>query len=450
MQRHVFFLAVAVSCAAMAQDAKSVLEKSAKSLGASDLKSIEYTGTGATFTVGQNVSPTAPWPEVKFQSLTRTVDYANPGYRDDIVRAQRQSQIVSGQYAWNVAGANTTAAPATAPDRLAQVWLTPHGFLKAAMANNATAKSKKEGGKKVTVVSFTSGKYKYSGIIGEEGTVDRVDTWFDNPVLGAMLVQTDYSGYKDFGGVKFPTKIVQKQGGYPAFELAVTDVKPNVAVALTVPDAVRQATVPPVMVNSEKLADGVWYLTGGTHHSVLIEFKDYLTLIESPQNTERATAVLAEVKKLVPGKPLRYVVNTHHHFDHSGGLRTAAAANLTIVTHEINKPFYSKLFKGKIQTVGDKYLMTDGARSMELHLIKGSPHNTGILMAYLPREKMLVQADVFNPPPPNTPAPAVPNPASVNLYENIGRLNLDVVKIVPIHGGVIPLSELQKAIGKAS
>src|SRR4051794_37755861 len=100
MKTRVFFLTLGLSCAAIAQDAKSVLESSAKSLGASDLKSIEYTGTRATFTVGQNVSPTAPWPEVKFQSLTRTVDYANPGYRDDIVRAQRQSQIVSGQYAW--------------------------------------------------------------------------------------------------------------------------------------------------------------------------------------------------------------------------------------------------------------------------------------------------------------------------------------------------------------
>ena len=118
---------------------------------------------------------------------------------------------------------------------------------------------------------------------------------------------------------------------------------------LAVPDAVKQATVPAVKVDSEKIADGVWFLTGGTHHSILVEFKDYLTLIEAPQTPERTKAVLAEVKKLVPGKPLRYLVNTHYHFDHSGGVRTAAAQNLTIVTQEINKPFYAKLFKGKFQ-----------------------------------------------------------------------------------------------------
>ena len=230
MPRRIFLLVLALSCTAIADNAKSALANAAKSLGATDLKSIEYTGSGSTFNLGQSISPTTPWPETKFQSLTRTVDYEHPGYREDIVRQQRQSQLVSGEYAWNVNGANTTAAPATAAERLVQVWLTPHGFLKAAMANHATAKSKKEGGKTVTVVSFTSGKYKFSGVIGDLGTVDRVDTWFDNPVLGAMLVETDYSGYKDFGGVKFPARIVQKQGGHPAFELNVSDVKPNVAI----------------------------------------------------------------------------------------------------------------------------------------------------------------------------------------------------------------------------
>ena len=90
---------------------------------------------------------------------------------------------------------------------------------------------------------------------------------------------------------------------------------------------------PPVRVTTEKLADGIWYLTGGSHHSVLVEFADHVALIEAPQNEERSTAVIAEVKKLTPTKPIRYLVNTHHHFDHSGGLRTYVAEGATIVTH---------------------------------------------------------------------------------------------------------------------
>jgi hypothetical protein len=77
-------------------------------------------------------------------------------------------------------------------------------------------------------------------------------------------------------------------------------------------------------------------------------------------------------------------------------------------------------------------------------------HNSGMLMAYLPKEKLLVEADVFTPPAPNAPSPAAPNPATVNLYEHIERLHLDVVKIVPIHGQIVPLAELHKAIGKKS
>lgn len=439
-----------LSVAATAQDARQVLEKAAKTMGAADLKSIQYSGSGAAFTLGQNVNPTVPWPRVEVKSFTRTVDYSNPGYREEAVRVtpageQRQIQLVSGKHAWNIAGNNTVPAPALVGERLTQVWLTPHGFLKAAMAGQPTAKSRKN----VTVVSIMGhGKYKVNGYISEQGTVDRVETWINNPVLGDMLVETDYSGYKDFGGVKFPSRIVQKQGGHPTLELAITDAKANATVALDVPANVQQATAPPVRVESQKLADGVWYLTGGSHHSVLVEFKDHVTVIEGPLTPERSKAVMAEVKKLVPSKPLRYLVNTHHHFDHSGGVPAFASEGITIVTHQINKPYYSKAFKGKFQTVADRRVMTDGSRTLELHLIKGNPHNDGILMAYLTKEKLLVEADVYSPPAPNAAPPATPSPASVNLYDNITRLKLDVEQIVPIHGRVITLAEFRKAIGR--
>jgi hypothetical protein len=108
--------------------------------------------------------------------------------------------------------------------------------------------------------------------------------------------------------VQFPTKIAQREGGFPTLDLTISDVKPNEPFDIQVPDNVRQASV---QVKSEKVADGVWYLTGGSHHSVLVEMKDHLVVIEGPQNDERATAVIAEVKKTVPNKPIKYVVNTN-------------------------------------------------------------------------------------------------------------------------------------------
>src|SRR5207237_9552494 len=119
-------------------------------------------------------------------------------------------------------------------------------------------------------------------------------------------------------------------------ELTITDVKPNAAVAIEVPQVVLQTLaspgVTPVTVTTTKVADGVYYLTGGSHHRLAVEFKDYSVLFEAPQTDERAMAVLAASKKAIPNKPIRYVVNSHNHFDHLGGIRAVMAEGITIIT----------------------------------------------------------------------------------------------------------------------
>ena len=230
------------------------------------------------------------------------------------------------------------------------------------------------------------------------------------------------------------------------------------------------ATAQAATVQTEKVADGVYYMRGGTHHSVAVEFADHVVVIEGPLNEQRSLAVIGEVKKLIPNKPIKYLVNTHHHFDHSGGLRTYVDEGATIVTHELNKAFYEKTLsaprtlnpdrlaqskkKAAIETVGDKKVMTDGTRTLELHLIKDNPHNDGILMAYLPKERMLIEVDVYTPPAPNAPAPAAAapvNPNTANLVQNIERLKLDFDKILPLHGpGVASKADLYKAAGKSA
>ena len=456
-------LTCALCASATAQDAKSVLEATLKNMG--DIKSVQYSGSGAQFNLGQSVSPDAPWPRTELKSFTRTADYDKQATRNEAVgpTAPLATQFLAGDKAWGQAGANNPApaAPAATTERQLQLWLTPHGFLKGALANKATAK--KSG--KATLVTFTAlGKYRVVGTISADNLVEKVETWLDNPVLGDMHVETAYSGYRDFGGIKFPAKIVQKQGGHPFFDLTVTEAKANAPLDLPVPDAVVKFTPPAVRVTAEKLSDGVWGLTGGSHHSVAVEFADHVAVIEAPLNEERSMAVIAEVKKLTPNKPIRYLINTHHHFDHSGGLRTYVAEGATIVTHQSNKAFYETTFKSphtlnpdrqqrekkkaKILTVGAKHVMSDSAHTVEFHHIQGNPHNTGFIMAWLPKEKLLVQVDAYTPLAPNAPPPANPNPNMVNLYENIQRLNLDVNRIVPLHGRIVDLSELKRTIGK--
>ena len=445
-----------------AQDAKSVLEATIKNMG--DIKSAQYSGSGAQFNLGQSVSPDTPWPRTELKSFTRAVDYDKQASRNEAVgpQAPLATQFLAGDKAWGQGGANPTpASPAATTERQLQIWLTPHGFLKGALANKATVK--RSG--KATIVTFTAlGKYRVVGTISADNLVEKVEARLDNAVLGDMIVESTYSDYRDFGGFKFPAKIVQKQGGHPVLDLTVTEAKANVALDLTVPDAVRQATTPAVQVTSEKLADGVWHLTGGSHHSVAVEFADHVAVIEAPLNEDRSNAVIAEVKKLLPAKPLRYLINTHYHFDHSGGLRTYVAEGATIITHQSNQAFYETTFKAphtlnpdrqwrekkkaKILAIGAKHVMSDSARAVELHLIQDNPHNSGIIMAWLPKERLLVEVDVYTPLPPNAPPPANPNPNMVNLYENIQRLNLDVNRIVPLHGRVVDLAELKKTIGK--
>jgi len=144
------------------------------------------------------------------------------------------------------------------------------------------------------------------GALTADHLVEKVETWVDNEVLGDMHVEVIYSDYKDFGGFKFPTRIVQKQGGHPVLDLTVTDAKSNVSLEVAAPEGAPPTT----QVISEKIADGAWYLTGGRHHSVALEFVDHLVVVEAPLNEERSNAVIAEVRKSAPGKPVRYLINT--------------------------------------------------------------------------------------------------------------------------------------------
>jgi glyoxylase-like metal-dependent hydrolase (beta-lactamase superfamily II) len=207
----------------------------------------------------------------------------------------------------------------------------------------------------------------------------------------------------------------------------------------------------------------VWYLTGGTHHSVAVEFKDYVALVECPLNDARALAVIDAVKKTIPNKPIRYAVNTHHHFDHLGGLRACVAEGATVVTGAEEKPYYEKLWamphtispdrlakapkKAVVEAVAEKRVLTDGTQTLELYRLQGTNHADPMLIGYLPKAKVLIEADAYNPAPPNAaPGPVVKE--NVNLYDNIKRLNLDVQQITPLHGRLVTISDLRKAIGQ--
>ncbi len=341
-----------------------------------------------------------------------------------------------------------------------EIWTTPHGFLRAASANQATSQPSGAG----TEVSFTvGGKYRYVGTVNGASEVERVRTWIDNPVLGDTLVEFEYSGYRDFGGVTFPSRIVRRQGGHPVLEIDVASVTANPAVQITA-SAEAKATILLPTATAEPLAPGVFYVKGGGHHSVAIDQQDHIVVVEAPLNEARSLAVIAKVKETIPNKPIRYLVNSHHHFDHSGGLRTYVDEGATIVTHALNKPYYEqawaaprtltpdRLAQSKktatFETLTDRHVLTDGRRTIEVHHLAGNGHNDAFVLVYLPTEKLLIEVDAWAPLAANQTPPATPSPFAVNLYETIQRLKLDVRQIAALHGPrVATLAELQQAVG---
>jgi glyoxylase-like metal-dependent hydrolase (beta-lactamase superfamily II) len=342
------------------------------------------------------------------------------------------------------------------PDRVHQLWITPHGVIKAAIRNNATLQWRTHNGKSLAAVSFTQpGRFTATAFINEDFLVERIESRIPDPVLGETTAVTSYSGYRDFGGVKFPTRIQQSQGGFPVLDVAIKEVQPNAPADIALPDAVRNATE---RVTTDKVAEGVWFVAGGSHNSVAIEMKDHLVLVETPLYDGRSGPVMEQVRKLAPGKPIRYVINSHSHFDHAGGLRLAMAEGATIITQAGNKAYLEHAFavqnklnpdrfaksgkKPRIRTMNDKLELSDGTRTLALHRITGGNHSDTFLMVYLPREKLLIEADVYTPSPPNAPPPATPNANNVTLVENIERLKLPVERILPLHGRVVPAAEL--------
>jgi len=212
-------------------------------------------------------------------------------------------------------------------------------------------------------------------------------------------------------------------------------------------------------------------VTGG-YGAVVANFKNYIVVIEGPQNEMRGEQVIAEAKKLAPNKPIKYVINTHSHFDHAGGLRPFVAEGATILTYKTNKGYYEALFanphtiapdrlsmmkpqpKTKVEYVGEKKVLTDGEHTIEMDHLLNSMHSDNMLIVYLPKQKILVEADEFNVlnPIPTAPVP-MPNQYQVNLLANIERLKLDVARIIPVHlpnpqDRKVPLSELRLAAGK--
>jgi glyoxylase-like metal-dependent hydrolase (beta-lactamase superfamily II) len=560
---------VMLSGVAVAEDAKTVIANATKAMGYDKLNTIQYSGSGFEGTgAGQLQSIAAGWPKFTEKNYVRFIDYsAGTSTRTALQSrpADPKTGLLPGGGGLDPgAEANNTANIAANANWVAKTWinLSPPGFLKlAAAAKDATVKTQSMGGKKYTVVSFPvdakapSGvAYTISGFIDDKNMVAKVQTWIEEPLLiGDMLVEDSFSGYKSFDGVQFPTSIVETRAGLSWNQITITDVKPN-APALPAaapagggggggrggagggapgggrggagggaPGGAAAGGAPgggapgggrggagggapaggaapagggaqggrgggggaAAAATSKKLGEGIYQITSG-YRMVAVEFKDYIVLIDAPQNT--FDPALAEVKKLFPNKPIKYVVALHNHYDHEGSLRTVVAeGGMTIVAQEMDKSLYPVWFnnprtlsapdklaqaqadaksKGdkaaldkltpKFKWVGEKLVMKDSTNTLELYHLQGAVHGEDMLVAYMPKIKTIFQADAYNP---GGTAGAVTTGTGQAAFQRLlasemDRLKVDYNLIVSGHAPnpdrEVTKDDLVKAGGKAS
>jgi glyoxylase-like metal-dependent hydrolase (beta-lactamase superfamily II) len=467
-----------------AADPTAVLTAVNTAMGTARLRSLQYTGTGSMNPTGQAYAPGGAWPRFTVTKYTMSIDYSLPAMRQELVRIDDARPPRGG----GAGGYNretfqggirpipgdiiqNTTVDARTPAGAIQAWLTPHGFLKGAALNATTLRAATVRGKKT--LSFTAfGRFPITATLDSRNLIAKVDALVDVAYTGDTVVEGIYTNYRDLDGIRMPTHILMREGGFPTLEVAIAEIRPNSADAVDVvtraiaarPPAAA-AGAPAVPPEPAKLADGVWQLTPGGEGSILVEFKDYVVMVEAPGGDAVTAASIAAASRLVPNKPIKYVINTHHHADHGGGMRAYVAEGVPIITHESHRKYYQEqIFRNPhtlnpdrlarmpraatIETVKDKRVLTDGTMALEIYLMKDQPHAEGLLMVYVPSAKLLIQADAYIPRPGAPPLPA-PSPYTISLVDNVTRLKLDVARVVHIHGGSTPYSDVLAAAGKS-
>ena len=295
---------------------------------------------------------------------------------------------------------------------------------------------------------------------------------YADPIVGDAEIAQTYSGYRQVGKLKLPSGRILYNSGGVIQEVEYTDLQINTRPAESAfqgPDGFEKltaapATPPPPAVS--KVADDVYLLqglAGGTHNVLFVAFNDYVLVIEAPEailyNNNSVTA-LAKIKETVPGKPIKYLVLTHHHSDHAGGFREYVAEGATIVTTATTKSVLEKAAavessllpnfsrqKLTIETVENKKrVFQDDKHVVELYDIGPNPHANEILIAYLPKEKILFQADMLNPAP-NGSIP-IAQDVTLSFSEKLQQLGLDVEKIYGVHGRAATPQELRTSVEK--
>jgi glyoxylase-like metal-dependent hydrolase (beta-lactamase superfamily II) len=435
------------------------------------VKTLTIEGEGVNYNLGQDMKPEASGQQFAVTNYTRQIDVAGGRQRIEQTRTpkfayfqgpqpQTQIQGLDGTVAYNVnpQGQPSRLAPLAETDRLHDLYHHPLTLLRSTMDPKTTVTNVRSVGTARQGDITTAAGPMVTLTIGPDGVPLSASSKTYHPNLGDVVVTTTYSDFQDVNGLRLPAQFTTKIDDFTTVETNVARQAIDTDVGdLAAPAAIAgpRPAAPPINVVVQPVGKGVWLLAGGSHHSALIEFSDHLMLVDAPQSEARTLAVIAKAKETVPNKPLTQLVTTHHHFDHTAGLRAAIAEGMNVITQTGNKEWVERMANRPhtiqpdalvkkatrlvVETVDDEQEFADQTMQVRVYHVAGNPHSDTMLMVHVPRERVLIEVDAYSPGP-------GPHIYAANLLENIDKRKLRVDRIVPLHGTIGSMADFRKAV----
>jgi glyoxylase-like metal-dependent hydrolase (beta-lactamase superfamily II) len=327
----------------------------------------------------------------------------------------------------------------------------------------------------------------------QTGLPARVRTLDYDNVWGDVNYDLVYSQWRDFGGIKIPMHRNYELNGRVIAETTLMELSINPPVdsaKFDVPAAVRANAPKPATGNVpyqwvlrrqfigtyldsenlsydsraaggglrlQELAPGVQHVVGGSHNNLLVEMNSYLVVVDAPVTDAQSNWVIDAARAKYPGKPIRYLVLTHHHMDHAGGVRAYAAQGATLVVGQgagehfrkvLAAPFTrnpdlrpTDLGRTPVIEVADKYVISDGRREVAAYRID-NPHAKAYLIGYVPDAKLGYVTDLWSPG--RDPLPAKITPPLAAVVAGVKKHGIEPARFAGGHGSTGDFAPLQK------
>ena len=343
-------------------------------------------------------------------------------------------------------------------------------------------------GKLLPSVAFSDGDLKFAILFDPSTKLPvAVRSFDDDWIYGDITYDLVFANWRPVDGIKFPYSQTYKVNDVKVGYLDVKEVRVNPIIpadTFAIRDEGRKEAKIPALgsvpyqwvirrlflgrfldsdaVNFPASATGlklvelsptVQFATGGSHNSLIVSCKDHLVIIDAPINEWQSRWTIDAAKARYPGKPIKYLVLTHHHNDHTGGARTYVAEGASIIVAAPNKKHFEtvlqlqhKLVPDELQKspkpaniieFADHMTLKDDSGDIELYKI-ANPHADGMLMAHLVGDNIVWVTDLYSPIRDKERSELF-----VSFYEALKQRGITPTRIAGGHGGVVPISELE-------